>query len=120
MQETLYDNLGEPVAYIDYSDGMTIYLWSGVPVAYLFSNSLIYGFNGAHLGWFENGFIRDSKGQIVGVSQTIGTAPKHFKPVKGLKQIKPLKMFRRYPHFKPLFFQIRSQEPLSQFLARGR
>lgn len=53
MEEiTLFETSGQPTAYIATED-MTIFLWTGEPVAYFIKNS-IYGFNGKHLGWFEN------------------------------------------------------------------
>ena len=51
---SLYDSVGEAVAYIDSDDELNIYLWRGKPVAYLEHISL-YGFNGKHLGWFKDG-----------------------------------------------------------------
>ncbi len=46
---TLFDSKGEAIAYIDTSDELTIYLWDGDPVAYLYDDH-VYGFNGKHLG----------------------------------------------------------------------
>ncbi len=54
MELTIYDKSGRPHAYI--ADDGTIYLWNGEPVAYL-EEEHVYGFNGTHLGRFENGII---------------------------------------------------------------
>lgn len=35
MQETLYDTVGNPIAYLDIYDGNIIYLWNGIPVDYV-------------------------------------------------------------------------------------
>jgi hypothetical protein len=59
-ETALFNSDGSPVAYIALeNDDLTIYMWSGKPVAYLESSSgggfSIYGFNGKHLGWFVKG-----------------------------------------------------------------
>ena len=35
MEETFFDPDGNAVAYIDYKDENTIYMWDGTPTAYL-------------------------------------------------------------------------------------
>ena len=49
---SLFNSNGEAVAYIAVDDDLTIYLWSGDPVAYI-DDEDVYGFNGKHLGWFS-------------------------------------------------------------------
>ncbi|HEV2349528.1 MAG TPA: hypothetical protein VG028_06735 [Terriglobia bacterium] len=60
----LYDSSARAVAYIASDKDLTIYLWSGKPVAYLEDDS-IYGFNGKHLGWFLKGTVHDHDGNVV-------------------------------------------------------
>jgi len=78
---SLYDSSGNATAYI--AEDMTIYLWSGKPVAYLYKGTTgldVYGFNGKHLGWFEKGYIRTNEGDgACGVKEVI-TLPK-FDPL---------------------------------------
>ena len=67
---SIFDKSGNAQAYI--SKDLTIYLWSGEPVAYLNnSNDLwhVYGFNGKHLGWYINGIIYDNDGNAVGAQK---------------------------------------------------
>jgi hypothetical protein len=45
---SLFNSQGKATAYLDTSAGLTFYLWTGEPVAYLDDDS-IYGFNGKHL-----------------------------------------------------------------------
>ena len=52
----LYDISGRAVAYCD--DGAHIFLFSGKPLAYLTGRS-VYSFQGRHLGWFGDGWVRD-------------------------------------------------------------
>ena len=62
---TLFDANGAPVAYIAPDEEWAIYLWNGKPVAYLEHDGdafSIYGFNGKHLGWFDEGVVRDHQG----------------------------------------------------------
>ena len=49
---------------------LTIYMWSGEPVAYLMNDSAggyhVYGFNGKHLGWFVGSVVRNHRGDAAG------------------------------------------------------
>lgn len=95
----LYDRSGMPTAYTEDLDN--IFLFSGQPVAYLFKN-MIYGFNGKHLGWFENGWIRDLRGACVFFSEYAhGIGPtkpiKRNLPIKRVKLIKPIRTVRHVP-----------------------
>jgi hypothetical protein len=119
MEEiTLFDPDGNPVAYVAPDDENTIYLWSGKPVAYLEGEN-IYGFNGKHLGWFEEGIIWDHEGNRVGFIK--GTLPvlAKFEPSKASKQFKPFKAFKEFAPFKPFKSTRVSKTPLSIFLSRG-
>ncbi|MFA5689089.1 MAG: 4-fold beta flower protein [Kiritimatiellales bacterium] len=68
---SLFDSKGTATAYI--AEELTIYFWSGKPVAYLCKDSAggfhVYGFNGKHLGWFVKGIIRDHQGKAVGATK---------------------------------------------------
>ena len=59
---TFYNSHGKPIAYL--ADEQHIFLFNGRPVAYLYDNK-VYGFNGHHFGWFEDGWIRDKRGRCV-------------------------------------------------------
>ncbi len=115
---SLYDAQGNPVAYISLGDELTIYLWSGKPVAYLHEDS-IYGFNGKHLGWFKSGRIYDHDGAIAGATKEGTLGPVRPAPLKGIKQIKPIKGIRELKPLRPLFGLSWSDTPLRYFLAAG-
>ncbi len=90
----LYDFWGNPVAYISAESDSAIYVWDGTPLAYLVKNGRyhnIYGFNGKHLGWFEDGVIWDHGGNKVGFIK--GAPDIHVFPraetERGPKQEKP-------------------------------
>lgn len=73
-----YNRKGKPIAYLD--DGVHIFLFNGRPVAHLYENA-VYCFNGEHVGWFENGWIRDIKGKCVFFTENAtGSGP--AKPAK--------------------------------------
>lgn len=103
MNHHFFDHRGVPVAYTD--DGEHIYTLRGKPVAYLHGDS-VYGYSGTHLGWFENGLIRDHDGQVV--LFTPGSSDGPVKPIrsmvslKGIKGIRPIKGVRQTKPLKPI------------------
>jgi len=115
---TLFDSEGEVVAYIDTSDDATIYLWSGKPVAYLDGKSM-YGFNGKHLGWFDQGVIRDHNGNGVGFIQGAISKLTRLEGLKSLKSLKPLKSLKELEPLKPLNSNQWARLPLELFLLSG-
>jgi hypothetical protein len=122
-ETTLFDSQGDPVAYIDTKDEQTVYLWKGRPVAYLFANgqdTLVYGFNGRHLGWFEAGLIRNTGGSIVGFVKGAAPMTTRLGPSKEPKELKPLMGTRALPSLKPLYNDAWALVPLTVFLSRGR
>lgn len=100
---TFYDSHGKAVAYLD-NDGKHIFLYSGKPVAYLHDDA-VYGFNGRHLGWFQNGWIRDLRGYCVFFTEdATGSGPakpaKNARPAKSAKYAKPAKNAKYAKHAK--------------------
>lgn len=101
---TFYDRNGKPVAYTE--DDIHIYLFSGKPVAYCVDNA-IYSFGGRHMGWFENGWIRDLHGACAFFTENaVGSGPmkpmKQMKPMKCMKQMKPMKAMREMKRMKAM------------------
>ena len=70
-QVTLYDAGKESVAYIDYPDDATIYLFDGEPVAFIRSEELVFSFNGRFLGWYRDGVLYDRTTYAVGARHDI-------------------------------------------------
>lgn len=97
LQVTLYDENKEAVAYIDYADEGTIYLFGGKPVAYIELEEQVYGFDGRFLGWYFDGVLyEDQTHNAVGakhgvVKGGINTAVTHAEKAKGIKQVKPVR-----------------------------
>jgi hypothetical protein len=88
---TLYDRRGTPAAYIATNDENTIYLWTGEPSAYLYSDQ-VYGFNGQHLGWFQDGILWDYEAVAVGFTQEAQGGYHVADPAKMPKSPRPAKL----------------------------
>jgi hypothetical protein len=116
---TLFDGNGNPIAYIQTIDG-TIFLFLGEPVAYLDDATNIYGFNGNHLGWFQEGIVWDHQGCRIGfISQASPTFTK-FEPFKSFKQFQPFKSFKQFAPFQPFKSTNVARIPFEEFLRSGR
>ncbi len=87
MSITFFNKRGTPIAYTE--DNCNIFLFGGEPVAYIYGNS-VYHYNGKHLGFFKDGWIRDNRGFCVLFSRDARDGPKHYTkdigPVKSKKQ----------------------------------
>ena len=116
---SLFNSNGQAVAYIDTDQDKSIYLWQGKPVAYLDGEN-IYGFNGKHLGWMDNGIVRDHDGNGVGFIQGAVNIVTQMEPLKGLEQLEPLKGLEELQPLKPLYTDRWSSITLESFLALGR
>lgn len=116
---SLYDDLGEAVAYIDTNEEMNIYLWHGDPVAYLDGES-IFGFNGKHLGWLEDGIIRDHSGYAAGFIEGALNKLTKLERLKGLQKLTPLKSLQQLEPLKPLYHNKWGRSPLEVFLSSGK
>lgn len=92
---TLFNKNGNAIAYIDNNDENTIYTFNGEPIAYLYKTN-IYGFDGTHLGWFENQFIWDHSGKKAGFTNKTCPATNLFEPYKGFKKSKPTKKNKQF------------------------
>ena len=104
---------------MDYDDENTIYLWNGKPAAYLDDDKRIYGFNGKHLGWYENGVIWNLSGEKNGFNDSALPVFAKFEPFKSFKKFKPFKSFKQFAKTKPYYKTNTSKESLSQFLMNG-
>lgn len=132
---SLYNKEKHPVAYINYEDGQTIYLWDGTPVAYLvpFENEKspdedkkIYGFNGQHLGWYDSGVVWDINGNAVGARQgvvrgkNIDMSVVFVPEVKSVKHVRPVKKAKVAPTAEPAgWADYWGELSLTDFLKQG-
>jgi hypothetical protein len=119
---TLFDSKGRAAAYISTDDDLTIYMWGGKPVAYLDVRNgtyHVYGFNGIHLGRFEDGVLRDGNGDVVDFTEEAVDIETGIEPMKSLKGLRPLKSLQELPPLKPLYSDRWPVLPLPLFLKRG-
>ncbi len=72
MTNTFYDEFGSPKAYIE--DDCNIFLFNGECIGYVLKDS-VYNFNGKHLGFFKDGWIRDNDGRCVVFVKTAKKGP---------------------------------------------
>jgi len=117
---TLFGSRGEPIAYIEDNNDRTIFTFNGEPLAYIDDNQNIYGFNGVHLGWYEDQVIWDHAGDKVGFTKNTCPIFTQFEPFKGFKQFKPFKGFQQFAPFKPFNSNNISGLGLLEFLKAGR
>jgi hypothetical protein len=119
---TLYRVDGQPVAYIDSGDAMTIRMWTGEAVAYVENTGdgfLVYGFNGRHLGWFERGVIWNTGGFAqCAIRQVLSVAP-YAEPAKFAKYAKLAKSAPNTPWAKPAYTSTFDRVPCDTFLKTG-
>jgi hypothetical protein len=120
---SLFDQKGNPVAYIATNDEWTIYLWEGKPVAYIIKDGStlhVYGFNGKHLGWYLNGIIRDHDGNVTGFKkEAVPNMYENYENYKGYKDYKPYKAYREYAPYQPYFSSNFSSLNFKRFLYQG-
>lgn len=119
---SLFDSDGDASAYIAVSEDLTIYLWSGAPVAYLKASSGadydVYGFNGKHLGWFSKGLIWDHDGNAsCGVKKVMPRTS--YEPYKSYKQYKPYKSYTEYAPYRPYLSSSFGVVPCALLLGSG-
>jgi hypothetical protein len=100
---TFYDGTGCPVAYSN--DEENVYMFSGEPVAYLKGNS-VYAFDGSHLGFFTDGWVRDHQGFYVFFTENAKGGPpkplRALKPLKSIRKIRPVRGVRALRPLRPL------------------
>lgn len=120
---SLFDGGGRASAYVVADNDLTIYLWTGEPVAYLVQDGEngfhIHGFNGRHLGWFMHGIIRDQNGDAVCALRDAVSNPQ-LEPLKSLKSLKPLKSLRELSPTRPPFSSRWGELPCRLHLSQGR
>jgi hypothetical protein len=113
-----YDSGGHAVAYAAADHDLTIYLWSGKPVAYL-DDKNVYGFNGKHLGWYEEGVVYDHQGHMIAALASRFTNAVSTPPFKSFKQFEPFKAFEQFAPFEPFLTRNWSDTSALQFFLQG-
>lgn len=123
QEVTLFDREGKAIAYIDYDEEATIFLWKGKRAAFLEAEGddiCVFGFNGKLLGWYEEGVVYDKKGYAVGKRSRPGGFSLGIEPIKGIQEIAPIRPITPIilPD-KPELKEEWSETPLVEFLYFG-
>jgi hypothetical protein len=123
QEVSLFDSNGEAIAYIDFSEDATIFMWDGTPVAFLEkdgSDVCVFGFNGNFMGWYEEGIIYDKKGYAVGATKAATNMITKIERIKGIKRITPIRPITPITPIQPVFKSSWSSTSLSEFLFFGK
>lgn len=118
---SLFNGAGKAEAYIALDDELTVYLWSGKPVAYLEREDdgyHVYGFNGKHLGWFVKGVIWDHSGKASCATKEMLQSTE-YEPYKSYKQYKPYRSYKQYAPYRPYLTNSFGDAPCRFLLAEG-
>jgi hypothetical protein len=120
MKFVLCDHEGNAVAYSD--DGENVFLFSGVPVAYL-DVGAVYSYRGEQLGWFELGWLRDNNGRCIAFADDTVAGPhkpqlKPFPPT-GQKQSIPTKARPDPRALRPIYSNDWAVQSGADFLSRS-
>jgi hypothetical protein len=89
QQESLFNSEGVAVAFIDYQDNLTIYLWDGTAVAFIKNdgcNFCVFGLNGNFIGWYNQGIIYDRQGYPMAVKRDVVMMQLQKEPEKMTKK----------------------------------
>jgi hypothetical protein len=119
QEVSLYDREGEAVAYIDFDEDATIFMWDGTPAAFLEKSSsdiCVFGFNGKFLGWYEDGIIYEKYGYAVGARKGATNMITRIERIKGIQKITPMRPITPITPIKPFFKNSWSSQSLVEFL----
>jgi hypothetical protein len=83
------------------------------------SETHIYGFNGKHLGWYENGIFYDSEGDVVGFFENASSNKVSVPSPKGIKQITQIKSIEEISTIQPILGLSCSKTPITIFFRLG-
>lgn len=120
---TLFDKNSKAIAYIYYTDtkDTTIYMWDGVPVAYLENKNDVYHFDGRFLGWYLDGILYYTDGYAVAVTKDSENGELKITDThdearsKGVKYIKPIPHVKSLKPIPPIFKNHWSEISLTDF-----
>ena len=116
MSYTFYNKKGSLIAYTE--DSCHVFSFIGDPLAYINDDS-VYTYEGKHLGFYQDGWIRDNDGMCVFFTKDAKSGPplamKDIGPVKSQKSKIPVKKPREQPLKKPDIKQVWSELSSAKF-----
>lgn len=102
--DVVYNRYGEPILRL--LDNGRFVGFDGKSIGFIDGINL-YNYKGEHVGWFENGIMRDHNSACVGFGENSTDIPRPFLP---FKQFKPFPSFVEHEPFRP-FKQFAPFEP---------
>ena len=120
VENTIYDRSGIPLAYL--SGNQVIYRFDGQPVGYVISQRVLT-FLGTHVGWLRDGWLRSLHGFCVGFTNAArnahgpGLPTIRHDPHKAQKRPLPTKNGRKESHDALIIRSTWSHTPLKVYLA---
>lgn len=115
---TLFDANGEPKAYIENKENQDIFLWDGRAVSYIYEDK-VYGWNGEHIGWFEEGVMTNLHGNPVAYIKEKSPMMPKMEPMKSMKKKKNMKSMRKMARMKHMNQRRMSEQDFVSFLLSG-
>jgi hypothetical protein len=102
--DALYDKSGKVTAWYDRPNGDIVDL-SGRHIAFVDGDS-VYNYSGSHVGWWQNGHIRDSSGAVAVFTKGasgLGLYPPYlsYPPYQPYKSFRPYRPFKAFKPYKP-------------------
>lgn len=101
--DVFYDRYG--AAKLRQLDNGRLVSFGGKSIGFI-SGIHLYNYQGQHVGWLENGIIRDLNGNTVAFGKTPTDSPrpflpfKQFKPFPAFVEIEPFRPYKQFPSFK--------------------
>ena len=102
--DVIYNRYGEPVLRL--LDNGRIVDFNGKNFGFIDGINL-YNYGGQHVGWYENGIMRDHNSFVVGFGEYPTDIPrpflpfKQFIPFKGFVEFEPFRPFKQFAPFRP-------------------
>ena len=116
MSYIFYNKKGSLIAYTE--DNCHVFSFIGEPLAYI-NADCVYTYEGKHLGFYQEGWIRDKEGLCVFFTKDAKGGPprvmKDIGPVKSPKSKIPIKKPRKQQLKKPDIRQVWSELPSIKF-----
>lgn len=120
-KDTIYNRFGEPRLRL-FENGRLVD-FSGRNIGFTDKDNA-YNYNGQHVGWYENGILRDHDGFCVGFGEIATDTIHPLLPLKQLKylpslpELEPLRPLKSLAPLKPLKnFSWSELDPVSLFFA---
>ncbi|MFA6469467.1 MAG: 4-fold beta flower protein [Bacteroidota bacterium] len=100
----LYNQYGRAIAYVD-TDGESVYLYSGKPVAWM-SDGSFYAYRGKYFGWMQDGWVMDRSGDCVFFSDITRDGPekppRQARPKRTARSARPAKKTKEVTPERPM------------------